>query len=242
MSILRALTDERNSAYSALSPLYRQFLDTLLNDVGSRFNVSSAYLQTIGVSATGNARRSIHRKAANVLREIQPALEEQLEARIGFTPTFVKMRLGTIAQGVDLADIEPYINGDINEDTKEPWTLNDLRDAGVNTAALRKIKPTKDGIEVEVADSMPALREFSRILGMGADVTMDINVRAMVFGDLTGLSNEELRMLHHAARNTDDDGNGNGNGGGGKVIDVPADKIGSEDPGDSLGDGDTESD
>jgi uncharacterized membrane-anchored protein len=234
------LNREQTSAYNALSPIYRQFLDALLNDVGSRFNVSSAYLQTIGASAKGNARRSIHRKAAKILQEVQPALEEQLEARIGLTPAFVKMRIGTIAQGVDLADIEPYINGSTNEETGKPWTLNDLRDAGVNTAALRKIKPTKDGVEVEVADPMPALREIARVLGMGADVTMDINVRAMVFGDLTGLSDEALRMLHHAARKTDDDGNGNG--GGRAVIGVPADKIGSGDPGDSLGDGDTESD
>ena len=64
------------------------------------------------------------------------------------------IRMLQMLEHPDLADYEDLLHGQV--------TLKQLRDAGVATDAIKKFKPTKDGIEIELHNRSG--EEFDRIL------------------------------------------------------------------------------
>ena len=122
--------------------------------------------------------------------KIREAIEEMLGAGCGLDPVWVKRRLGEIASGGDIADFEPYIEGD--------RSLDDLREAGHDTRAVRSVKVTKsekgETRYIEMVDPMPALTQAVRVLGMGID-KMEVDLTAT---GLEGQTDEELRAMEQA--------------------------------------------
>ena len=179
-----ALADkEQFPSFWKLSLKQRQFVLNFL--IGpTRFNATKS------AQAAGYAGRT--HVAAYMLRHrpcVDAAIRE-LTAVMGLTPDFIKTRLGEIAAGVDMADMEDYIQGKAS--------LGDLREKGVNTLALRRIQKTveKDGTEhvvVEARDPIPALREAAKIAGLVKD-SHEFNVN-LNFG---GMSVDELKRYEHA--------------------------------------------
>ncbi len=94
--------------------------------------------------------------------KVQAALSEVM-CHLGMTPEWIKCLIMEIAAGADMADFEPYLQGE--------KMLGQLRQDGVNTRFVRKARRTveKDGSEhftLVLADPMPALKELVRIYGL----------------------------------------------------------------------------
>jgi len=123
--------------------------------------------------------------------KVQGAIAELLRLG-GITEAFVSEKLGQQLAGADLADFQPFVQGKKN--------LTELRDQGVNTAALAKARVTveKDGSEhraVQLRDPIPGLKTAANILGL---TRHDENVNVNVAFDFTRMNPDELRRLNHA--------------------------------------------
>jgi len=125
--------------------------------------------------------------------QVQAPLSEVM-CVLGMTPEWIKCLIMEIAAGADMADFEPYLQGE--------KTLGQLRQDGVNTRLVRKARRTveKDGGEhftLVLAAPMPALKELVRIFGLITE-KHEYTLRGGLA--LERLSGDELRRLEHALR------------------------------------------
>ena len=163
----------------------------VMNYVGgpTRFNATQSY---IAAGYTSRGRLASHTACLLKANPKVAAAIHELMSIAGLTEDWIKARVGELAAGVDIADVEPYVQG-----TK---SLVDLRNEGVNTLAIAKarVMRDRDGHEqraVELHDPMPALREAARLVGLGGSQNrLDVNVSV----DFKGMGTEELKRLERA--------------------------------------------
>jgi len=162
----------------------------VINYVGgpTRFNATQSY-RAAGYADTkqiGGCAFALKRRP-----HVAAAIQELMTVS-GLTEDWIKTRVGEIAAGLDIADMEPYVNGE--------KSLQDLRNDGVNTLAIAKTRVTRerDGSQhrsVEMHDPLPALREAARLAGIGGERSrVDVNITM----DFKGYGTEELKRLEHA--------------------------------------------
>jgi len=162
----------------------------VMNYVGgpTRFNATQSY---ISAGYAGGKYAASNAWVLKRIPKVATAIQELMTIS-GLTEDWIKTRVGEIAAGVDIADVESYVKGE--------KTLCELRNDGVNTLAISKARVTKekDGSEhraVEMHDPLPALREAARLAGIGGERSrVDVNITM----DFKGYGPEELKRLEHA--------------------------------------------
>lgn len=115
---------------------------------------------------------SVARSASTIVWKptVQALIREHLD-RSGLTKERIKIELGKIAFGADLADFEKYEDGKIS--------LEMLRDAGINTSVLKSVTIMENRKErtvrrkVELWDKQAALNTLAKIQGMYSDVVVN---------------------------------------------------------------------
>ena len=178
-------------------------LDEKLTDKQARF---VAHYLTNGFNATKAAIAAGYKKArarqmgAENLskRYIRENIDSRM-AEAGITAERVQRALAEMAFANDVADFEPYLQGGMS--------LEAMRDAGLNTALIRKVKvksrilpgeeaETEIDREIELYSRDSALDKLSKILGIYIE-RRELDVRNRVEG---GLSEEELCRRAHCLR------------------------------------------
>jgi hypothetical protein len=189
---LPALSDRKEFAnFWHLSEKYKQFV--LHYCAGPFRGNARACAKASGYSMGGtsgcNANRLRHHP------KIEAAIREIMTVA-GLTPQYVTEKLMQHVQGADMADIEPYMSG--------AKTLQELRDEGVNTAAIIKMQYSTDergGItrRAEMSNPVQVLRLAMDNLGM---VKQHHVVEKHVTLDFSNMPPERLYRIAHATRRT----------------------------------------
>jgi len=175
------------------------------------FNVRAAALAAgYGVTSARRVMKNARVRAA--VREVM--------ACVGVRPERVLFKIVQYAAGVDVADLEPYLQGEAS--------LAQLRARGVNTRAVKKARRTveRDGSEhflVECFDPGPFLQQLVRILGMGGEDSMHLRVSHEL--DLSGMGSEDLSRLEHALSRRREGEGGDGQGASSSSSSVPTEPV-----------------
>jgi len=114
---------------------------------------------TAAARATGMAPSTVGQRKWSLLRNPRVgAMIRRLRHESGIRPDWVIRRLAQEARLVDLADFEPYMNGEIK-------TLRELRATGVDTSRIEKIIKRKDGSRgVILRNPIPPLVALGKLL------------------------------------------------------------------------------
>ena len=124
---------------------------------------------------------------------IEAAIQE-IKHSAGLSPDFIVEKILEQTNAPDMADLEPFFNGE--------KSLDQLRNEGVNTAALQKVQISTDGKgnvtrRAEIANRAQMLR-------LGADATGMIKQRREVEHKLTldfaNMTPDQVWRVAHAAR------------------------------------------
>lgn len=152
MSLFMPIGGDENTRFDRLKPPHRAFVRRYLR----HFNASKAYRETINKDS-----KMPHRRGYELLHNqgVEAAIKEQMDKQ-GCTPERIKTWLLEIATG-DLADY-----GDVSPTE----TLAQMREAGVPTRLLKRIKRTAsehgDTVDVEAYGRLEAIKILTKIMGM----------------------------------------------------------------------------
>jgi hypothetical protein len=190
-AMLPALSDRKMFAnFWSLAPKQMQFV--LHFTAGAfRGNMTASY-HAAGYRAAGRSANG----CASILRhnpKVAAAIKELMSAA-GLTPDFISEKILQQTAGVDAADIQPFLDGD--------KTLAELRDDGVNTAALDEVQITHDAKgniirRAKAANPIQLLRLAADVAGM---VRQQKTVTHLHRLDLANCSPEQLKRIAHATR------------------------------------------
>lgn len=187
---------DNSTAYSRLTGRQQQFVLAYLQC----FNAAKAAREA------GYSGRSAMQIGHENMRkhEIGAAISELLDSK-GLSPERIKVAVGEIAFGADLADFEDFL--------KKGTGLAELRKAGVNTQFVKAavISKTESGVNrrIEMLDRLAALEKLIRVMGM---VTEKREITGGVGVDLTNMSDAELKRLRRVTNGDSTDKTGSSGG------------------------------
>ena len=123
--------------------------------------LSNGFNATKAAVEAGYAPDSAHVEGSRLLRnaKVQAAIASAFQEK-GVAPETIQILLSSIAFDADIADFEPWINGE--------KTLDQLRAEGVDTRAVKSatVNPRTESRKIELHDRLASLKELGRILGL----------------------------------------------------------------------------
>lgn len=123
--------------------------------------LSNGFNATRAAVEAGYAPGSAHVEGSRLLRnaKVQTAIVSAFQEK-GVSPETIQILLSSIAFDADIADFEPWINGE--------KALDQLRTEGVDTRAVKSatVNPRTGSRKIELHDRLASLKELGRILGL----------------------------------------------------------------------------